>query len=722
MIPTISLHGIARGVARLGAVSMGVGVLLVTTSAAPARAADAPDTMVVEHPGIVVSATRTGRKSENVPNATAVMTGAELRRRGIRTMAEALQDLVGLDTGEGSDNGSRLPNVGMWGLKEFDALLFTLNGVPVGGPFNPSLAQIPIDDIERIEVVKGPQGTLYGVSAFAGMISVFTRQPVSGGEIAVGGGSFEQGNGHFAWGKALENDQTLQINGSFFRTGGWQDRTEGNAFRGGVTYGFNLGQGRMTLDVSGMNDEQDWGSPLPYDAGELLPGFMIDRNYAVGGAEVKHQVFAGTSRLTWPVAGKHRIENTLGFARDKQDFLRSFPGALMGGDTLESNALELEPTETSLYEDVRLVANLEGAGRHEIVTGAAVTWGTTKGEGREFEFDQLLSAYPVMPEAGSITSGEDREFEDRRTFFGVYAHDAWTPHERLTIEGGLRFDGVREELESEADLPGGPVPVKDEREDSDVSGDVSALVRLLAAAGANHVQALNVYGSFRRAFKPAAPNLAEAEAAEILDPERTTSWEVGMKARAFEELSLDLSYFDMTFKNLVVSILGSGGGPELTNAGEERFKGFEAAVRWAPRGLFGNSIDVGYAHHDARFVDFTFVTPDSQLRDVSGKKLELVPQELVSARLYVRSPMGVGVWTAVRYQGERPFNRRNTFFADAFTEVDAGASYDRGPWRVSVIGRNLSDDRHVVTESEVGDSQFYVAPPRRVVGEVAWRF
>ena len=226
----------------------------------------------------------------------------------------------------------------------------------------------------------------------------------------------------------------------------------------------------------------------------------------------------------------------------------------------------------------------------------------------------------------------------------------------------------------------------------------------------------------RRAFKPAAPNLAEAEAAEILEPEHTTSFEVGVKSRWVNGFSLDASYFDMTFQNLVVSILGSGGLPKLTNAGEERFKGFETQLRWASTVLRGSAFGVGYAHHDARFVDFTFVTPDGQFRDVSGKKLELVPRELLNARFDLRTPSGFGGFVAARYQGERPFNRRNTFIAEAYTEWDAGVSYDYRAWNVSVTCRNLGDDRHVVTESEIGDSQFYIAPPRRVMAKVAYHF
>ena len=106
--------------------------------ALPAFAAQTPppDTLLIHQPEVVVSATRAPRLQTNLPGSVTVITREELRQRGVRTLAEALGDVVGLDTGEGSDNGSHLPNVGLWGLKEFDALLFTYDGVPVGGPFN----------------------------------------------------------------------------------------------------------------------------------------------------------------------------------------------------------------------------------------------------------------------------------------------------------------------------------------------------------------------------------------------------------------------------------------------------------------------------------------------------------------------------------------------------------------------------------------------------------
>ena len=76
----------------------------------------------------------------------------------------------------------------------------------------------------------------------------------------------------------------------------------------------------------------------------------------------------------------------------------------------------------------------------------------------------------------------------------------------------------------------------------------------------------------------------------------------------------------------------------------------------------------------------------------------------------------------MRHQGIRPLTRRNTFYTDSFYEWDAGASWEFSWGRVSLVGRNLGDDRHYIADSEIGDSQFYVAPPRRILGEIAFRF
>ena len=715
--------------ARGRVIAAALAALAALAPAAPALADDRADTVSMAHDPnryrIVVSATKTRRDPIDIPNGTAVVSGRELKRSGARTLADALIDVAAVETGGGSDNGGRLPNIGMWGLKEFDALLITVDGVPVGGPFNPSLAQIAVDDIDRIEIVKGPQGTLHGVSAFAGMVQVFTDHSREGrGAVTLGGGDFTNFHGGVrahrevnGWGmdgalSGLEDD-------------GWQDRTASEMFRGRASLSHALGRGTLSVDVTGLHDHADWGSPLPVDGGVPVPGFARDRNYAVDGAEQKHDVFGLNSHGSWPVSHAAHVDHTLGFAYDAQRSVRSFfadPGAI-AGDTVSAEGVLLEPKETSVFEDLRAVSSFEGLGHHELVAGAALTWGHTRASGIGFDFDQLLSDRSSIPNVDAIPVGDHRSFDDKRTFFGLYAHHEWTPVHAVSLSGGGRFDQVSEKLTAFGQEVGSPaVTTEDSRSQGAWSGDVGALVRLVPE-GEKGVGTLNLYGNWKSSFKPAAPNLTEAEDAEILDPERTHSIEGGLKARALDDqLTFDVSGFQMDFHNLVVSILDASLEPTLVNAGHERFKGWEVSLGAAPHRVPGLRLSAGYGWHDPRFVNFTFVTPDGQFRDVSGKLVELAPRLLWNARAAYAPEKGVGGWVAVRHQGTRALNRRNGFFDQPFSEVDAGLSFAIPRANVNVSGRNLSDDRHFVAESEIGDSQFYLSPPRRFSAEVTLPF
>jgi outer membrane receptor protein involved in Fe transport len=674
---------------------------------------------------VVVSATKVDEDPLQIATPVAVVTGEQLRRTGARTVAEAIQDVVGVDTGNGSDNGARMANIGMWGLKEFDALLVTVDGVPVGGPFNPSLSQIPIEDVERVEIVKGPQGTLYGVSAFAGMIQVFTRRPArsGGGSASIAGGSFGDKRISASWSGEVAPDLTLRASGAMERGDGWQDRTDQSVDRLALSGEKRWGDARLGVNLTVYRDTGYFGSPLPVDAGQPIPGFVSDRNYAIGGARLDHRLTSLSSSFSLPLGSGLKLDNTLGLARDEQMSVRSFIGDV-SGSTATAAGVSLRPVESSVFDDLRLVGEFAGAGLHRLVAGAAVTWGRTTATGTGFDFDLVVTPAPIVPDVGDVPVGDHRSFEDRRTFLGFYLNDEWTPTPRLTVTAGARYDATSESLAVTMQEVGTPAPdeARDSRSDGQLSGGVSALFRLVTGPS-RLLDTANIYVAAKSAFKPAAPNLSEAESARILEPERTRSGEVGLKTRWLDRsLRLDVSLFHMTFENMVVSLLGQDGRPALTNAGEQRFQGAEIDAAYRPPALPGLELAAGYAHHDATFVHFSFLTPDGQLRVVDGKRLELVPRDLWNLRLAYGPTTGPGGFVAVRHQNSRPLTRRNTFYTDGFFETDAGLTWDFSWGRVGVVGRNLGDSRHYIADSELGDSQFYVAPPRRFSAEFTVRF
>jgi len=670
---------------------------------------------------VVVSASRVPEIETEIPGQATVITGEELRRRNARTLADALQNVVGLDTGGGSDNGSRLPNIGMWGLKEFDALLVMVDGVPVGGPFNPSLSQIDVEDIDRIEIVKGPQGTLYGVSAFAGMIQVFTRTPREGTEARISGGSFSEGRVYLSH-SAKVGSAKLRVFGSFDRAKGWQDRTDYRDDRGGFRLEAPVGKGSLSVIFNAFRNTQFFGSPLPVDAGEPIPGFRIDRNYAVDGARLDHRVYALTTHWLQPLNKTWKLENVLGVTRDNQISIRSFINSADGNQATAAG-VALEPKETDLYEDLHLVGEFSAVGRHRLVGGLALTWGRTTASGTGFDIDLQIDPVKV-PRFSETPAGDHRSFNDRRTFLGFYANDEWTPVEALTFTAGARYDRVSENLTAMQQEVGAPAPdvSADSRSEGQWSGGIAALTRLIGDRPGVANEA-NFYVAAKSAFKPAVPNLTEAENARILDPERTRSLELGFKTRWLDrQLSFDVSWFHVIFENLVVPNVGPDGLPRLLNAGSERFQGAEFDLGWRPTSAVPLSATVGYAHHDVRFIRFSFLNTEGALTVVDGKRLELAPRDLWNTSLNYAPTQGPGGFVAVRHQSQRPLNRRNVNFTGPFTETDAGLTWDFPRGRVSVVGRNLGDSRHYVAESDIGDSQLYVAPPRRFTAELAVRF
>jgi outer membrane receptor protein involved in Fe transport len=418
--------------------------------------------------------------------------------------------------------------------------------------------------------------------------------------------------------------------------------------------------------------------------------------------------------MQWPLGASTRIEGNLGVTSDRQKLVRSFiDPATINGDQVDADGQRILPVETTMYVDARAVHTTHLAGPHEIVGGAALTWGKLRATIEEFDMTFTYTPVPIVPDISERPINEGGDVETERHFFGAYLHDSWTPHPRFTVGAGGRVDLTGEDLESEDPATGGTV--KDSKEDTGWSGDGTLLVRMLST-DPERGNVLNAYASARRNFKPSAPNVTEPEGARILEPETSVGYEGGLKARGWEgQVSLDGSVFQLDLENQVITVQDVNGNPALANAGKTQYRGEEVSLTVTPRRVPGLKVEGGYAHHDPKFISFT--RPNGA--PVDGKRPELAPQELWNVGAsWTGGPRRFTVWAASHGAGESFFNRRNTFIVPSWSEWDAGVSVETGPARWSVSGRNLSDERHVVAESEIGDSQFYVAAPRRIAAAV----
>jgi vitamin B12 transporter len=161
-----------------------------------------PSPAEAEAEPVVVSATRTDIPFDQLPASASVIDSQDIEAKQIDRVAGALREVPGLSVVQTGTPG-QLTSVFMRGLPSEDMQVL-LDGIPINqglaGLFN--FADLTTDDIARIEVVRGPQSTLYGPRALAGVVQLFTRRGTGtpGATLSSEGGSY----GTFR--EALESD------------------------------------------------------------------------------------------------------------------------------------------------------------------------------------------------------------------------------------------------------------------------------------------------------------------------------------------------------------------------------------------------------------------------------------------------------------------------------------------------------------------------------------
>src|SRR5262249_28600633 len=151
------------------------------------------------HTTVEVTATRLAEDPAEVPAPIEVFTGEELTARGARDLRSAMALAIGVEIAPGGDAGPASSVPDFWGLKEFDAFLLVVDGVPWGGAFNPALTTLDLNDLDRIEVLRGPAPVTYGATSFVGVIHVVHKDTASKeSTLTLRGGSFASGGGTFS--------------------------------------------------------------------------------------------------------------------------------------------------------------------------------------------------------------------------------------------------------------------------------------------------------------------------------------------------------------------------------------------------------------------------------------------------------------------------------------------------------------------------------------------
>jgi iron complex outermembrane receptor protein len=532
-----------------------VGCTLLLALAVPQAPAASPSPSPSPQRSEYVEATAKGlhEEVETVPAMVTVVGGDELRARGATDLRDALSSVAGVDVAPGGDGGPASSVPEFWGLKEFDAFLLVSDEVPWGGAFNPALTTLSLEDVDHVEVLRGPAPVMYGATSFVGVLHVVHRHPTDRTrEASAAFGSYGSGSGRLGLALPRWSGFDSRLTAAFERRGYRDDRTGFDRFHGRWRNGRTLGSGRFAFDLDLAVVNQDPASPHPREGRTLSPRIPLDANHNPSGAFLDDTRFTGTLRYDRP-AGSATWSTNASISHAGQDIFRGF---LQDLDASGPNARGIRGKVdlTDLYVDSHLAWS--HSQRFKVVAGADHLHGEGSAKGGLFDFRVDLAGL-AAPSGLSRPVPEDDQVEDRREFSGLYGFLEYAPSADLRIEGGLRLNRTMEEREDPREKAARPAAEQDAGERTDVR--LSGTAAAEWTAWSRDRESFRVFADYRAAFKPAAFDfgIGEGEAGEeegLLLPETADTWEAGVRSRLVGgRLGLEASGFWMDLRNLVIA-------------------------------------------------------------------------------------------------------------------------------------------------------------------------
>jgi iron complex outermembrane receptor protein len=396
--------------------------------------------------------------ADYVPGMVTVLYGDELEARGIQTFIEALDLVPGMSTVLYRHGFWMVSVRGNTGSIAFGNLKFLIDDIPINTAFaTDPVPNMPISQIERIDIIRGPGSAIYGEFAFSGVVNIITRKNQNRLFGNVGSFSTYGGGGIASW---TDTEGRISLN---LNMAGW--RTDGDDVQSGPDTLYGRGMEHVSMASGPTNETNRYGSTLlsfQYNSFRLDGQFLTNRQGDFWGMS-----YALPPPDDDPVyfTDKYGIE-----ASQEVDFAPYLHGLFRFGlqeQQFDSKDLHLFPPgyfiplptgATIVYPDgwivdmhygERLVQGSfdltwKGWNEHEMLLGLAFSTRKARDVWIDTNFYTGLSM--PLPIARTRLDGSSIGFLEgrKREIYSILFQDAWKPLPSLTLTYGLRYDGYND--------------------------------------------------------------------------------------------------------------------------------------------------------------------------------------------------------------------------------------------------------------------------------------
>jgi outer membrane receptor protein involved in Fe transport len=582
---------------------------------------------------VVVSATREQQRRGDASATIDVLDGAEIRRTRAAHPAQLLNRVPGVHvselSGEGHSMAIRQP------ITTKPMYLYLEDGIPTRatGFFNHNaLYEVNIPQSGGIEVLKGPGTALYGSDAIGGVVNVLTRPapPSPSAEVSVEGGAFGYGR-LLATGGFTRGTDGVRADLNLTRTDGWRD---GSAY--------TRRSGTVRWDHFGSDG---WA------ARTVLTASVIDQNDV---PSLTAAQFGARSRINRaPIAFREVQAVRLSSAVEKERGMSLWSVTPYA----RYNVLELLPSWQLTYDQQLWDTRNNSLGllakyrrdfaplRARVIAGADVDYSPGS-----FVATQISAPRSGADSvwAGFTEGARSYDYDVTYRSLSPYVHAELSPIARLRLDAGLRYDNAGYVYET--NLPPTDSAERFHKRPPNTTVSYSHLSPKLGLT-LDVVPGLSTFASYRHGFRaPSQGQLFQQNSAANtvdLEPVRVDSYEAGVRGQAGQRFLYQLSAYDMTIRDDIVTFVMPDNRRVATNAGETRHRGVEAGIGAALTPHL--RLDASYAVSSQRYVSWepqaarpaTGTQPAVPAVSYSGKRIEQAPRELGNV-LLTYSPRVLG--------------------------------------------------------------------------------
>ncbi len=490
---------------------------------------------------VVVTATRSPLAAERAPSSISVITGAQLRAQGITTVIDALRQVPGLSVVQTGSYGGATSLFIRGGESKFAKVL--IDGVPVndaGGTMD--FSTLSTDNLDRIEIVRGPASVLYGSDAMAGVIQLFTARGSAGmhGDVSARAGGFGSRDADAAL-RGTSGVVSYSVAGARHTTDGIQ------AFNS--AYRQNVGSAL----VSAHGIQSDAAISLRYSDNEVH--YPTDG----GGQVVDSNAVHNDDRLSVGIDAGYRLTSAI----EVRLALASYSAHGVTSDQPDS------PGDSNGYYYTTPDKSQRRSG--DLRLALALPASSTLTIGTQVETESLAESRTTDNFGGSDTPAQ------RRRTSGVYAQLLAGPLENVTTTVGGRY------------------------EHNEQFGD---FFTYRAAASAQVLPDTRIRVSVGTAFRE--PTFLENYGSAFvignpaLSPEHALSFDAGVEQRVGRDLTVAITGFQNSFRDLI-DYRYSPTDPNYNNIARTRTRGVELESRVTAD--FGLHADGEFTYLDTRVID-----------------------------------------------------------------------------------------------------------------------